>query len=66
MLFCELGQTRKGAAVAIDSCARMWLEICHPHYIILIFSNIQNILISMHVHVHVHAHATIPYETAYS
>jgi len=31
MIFCELGQTRKGAAVAIDSCARMWLEICHPN-----------------------------------
>ena len=30
MLFCELGQARKGAAVAKDSCARMWLEIYHP------------------------------------
>lgn len=30
MLFCELGQARKGAAVAKDTCARMWLEIYHP------------------------------------
>lgn len=31
MILCELGQARKGAAAAGDSCAGMWLGARHPN-----------------------------------
>ncbi|AFV84636.1 hypothetical protein amad1_05580 [Alteromonas mediterranea DE1] len=34
MILCELGQARKGAAAADDSCAGMWLEARHPNFLI--------------------------------